>query len=72
MNNQIKQAIETFKEKVFNDYEAFQYGMWKREIEQNPERKKGLHEIHEGPFILKDYSIISSDHLNRLNDLFSA
>ena len=45
MNDQIKQAIETFKQKVFDDYEAFQYGMWKRDIEKNPERKKGLHEI---------------------------
>ena len=36
MNQEMKQAIETFKENVFKDYERFQFGMWKRDIQEKP------------------------------------
>ena len=45
MTNQMQEAIETFKQKVFKDYENFSYGMWKRDIEENPKRKDSLHSI---------------------------
>ena len=45
MDTNIKQAIEVFKNKVFKDYENFSYGMWRKDIEQNPNRKDDLHTI---------------------------
>jgi len=40
MNQEMKQAIETFKENVFKDYERFQFGMWKRDIQKKPQLKE--------------------------------
>ena len=54
----MQEAIKTFKEKVFKDYESFQYGMWRKDIEKKPN--------------LKDhYNSIASDSIKDFKDKFT-
>ena len=47
MDKATQEAIDKFKTIVFKDYENFQYGMWKKDIEKRPASKDHYDKIAE-------------------------